>query len=333
MLLCASGAMLLVHATYAVEEILVMRLEVGSILASDIYNGDTLIVRSGTVVTEALLRTLTNMGIVNELDVLSSVNSLTNQARIGLLTLDIDQIVHCAETLVDDLVSGEFNSILHLVYDYDLCTFTHSRNVTLLALLSAIELQYPVSDMKTLAIGALLHDIGKLQIPESILKKPGRLTEREFSIMKNHPIYGYKMVEGVSKISPSVRKIILQHHENYDGSGYPKALDGDHGYRLAMLVHICDVYEAMCARRPYKKPIPRDDVREFMLANCNSMFDPVLVKKFLFAVPEYLIGEELLIDGVPCLVVKTDLNNDPIIQTSDYTGRLSEFRSIVGAAS
>ncbi|MCM1215060.1 MAG: HD domain-containing protein [Lachnospiraceae bacterium] len=257
----------------------------------------------------------------------------TDTVRLGLLKLDIDAVVDCADNLVEDLIGGEYSGMLHLVFDYDLCTFTHSRNVTLLSLLAAIELGYPVKDLKTIAVGSLLHDIGKLHVPLDILDKPGRLTRDEFNIIKQHPQFGYEMVEDISSVSLAVKQIILQHHENYDGTGYPKCLDSTHGYRLARLVHICDVYEAMCARRPYKLPMPREDVRNFLIQNSGLMFDPSMVNKFLSAVPAYLIGEELTVCGVSCIVVSCSETDDPIIQYKDMTCKLSELQTTLQVAS
>lgn len=307
-------------------------LKVGSILKTDVYRGDVLLVRKGAVVTAAMLRTFENMhvtltdGVADENPAPQRIEDLTYTAYMSLVNMDIDDVVKYATALVDNITNGEFDGMLHLVFDYDECTYTHSKNVTLLALLAAIGMQYSVRELQIIAVGALLHDIGKLQIPTRILDKPARLTPEEFDVIKKHPSIGYAMVKDNPSVSMAVKQIILQHHENYDGTGYPRAIEHENGYKLARLVHICDVYEAMCARRPYKPPIPREQCRDFLFTNSGRMFEPVMVKKFLEIIPAYIVGEELDVDGKMCIVVQSHKGDDPVVQYGDDTLPLSELK-------
>ena len=287
-------------------------------------------VAKGTVVTESMLKTLQryNIAVSVPQDDTWNIESMTTQQNMLLQRLDLDRLVDKANSLVDSLLSGTYAPMLHLMYDYDACTYTHTKNVTLLALLAAIEMQYSVDDLRNIALGAILHDIGKLKVPLSILDKPGRLTPKEFAVVQKHPRIGYDMIADAGPVSSAVKQIVLQHHENFDGSGYPMCLDRYHGYRHARLVHICDVYEAMCAKRPYKLPMSREQVREFIQSKTGTMFDPELVRKFLDVVPAYLVGEELSVNGISCIVQNTCSSLNPIVMHNGVIYALNELKKM-----
>lgn len=304
--------------------------KVGSPLSVDVRSGGRLLVAKGTVVTESMLKTLQRYNITVSVpqDDTWNIESMTTQQNMLLQRLDLDRLVDKANSLVDSLLSGTYAPMLHLMYDYDACTYTHTKNVTLLALLAAIEMQYSVDDLRNIALGAILHDIGKLKVPLSILDKPGRLTPKEFAVVQKHPRIGYDMIADAGPVSSAVKQIVLQHHENFDGSGYPMCLDRYHGYRHARLVHICDVYEAMCAKRPYKLPMSREQVREFIQSKTGTMFDPELVRKFLDVVPAYLVGEELSVNGISCIVQNTCSSLNPIVMHNGVIYALNELKKM-----
>lgn len=304
--------------------------KVGSPLSVDVRSGGRLLVAKGTVVTESMIKTLQRYNITVSVpqDDTWNIESMTTQQNMLLQRLDLDRLVDKANSLVDSLLSGTYAPMLHLMYDYDACTYTHTKNVTLLALLAAIEMQYSVDDLRNIALGAILHDIGKLKVPLSILDKPGRLTPKEFAVVQKHPRIGYDMIADAGPVSSAVKQIVLQHHENFDGSGYPMCLDRYHGYRHARLVHICDVYEAMCAKRPYKLPMSREQVREFIQSKTGTMFDPELVRKFLDVVPAYLVGEELSVNGISCIVQNTCSSLNPIVMHNGVIYALNELKKM-----
>lgn len=304
--------------------------KVGLPLLFDVHSGGRLLVAKGTIVTESMLKTLQHYNIAVSVpqDDMWNIESMTTRQNMLLQRLDLDRLVEKANSLVDSLLSGTYAPMLHLMYDYDACTYTHTKNVTLLALLAAIEMQYGVDDLRYIALGAILHDIGKLEVPLSILDKPGRLTPEEFAVVQKHPRIGYEMIADAGPVSSAVKQIVLQHHENFDGSGYPMCLDRYHGYRHARLVHICDVYEAMCAKRPYKLPMPREQVREFIQSKTGTMFDPELVRKFLDVVPAYLVGEELSVNGISCIVQNTCSSLNPIVMHNGVTCTLNELKEM-----
>ena len=140
---------------------------------------------------------------------------------------------------------------------YDFTTFTHSVNVGIFAigLAKVLFADNPEHDMKEIASGFFLHDIGKCAIPLSILTKPGPLSDSEWRIMKNHPQKGYEILKKFNKLTPEAKVIVLEHHERYNGRGYPMGVKGDKVHIYSKICCIADVFDALTAKRPYKAPL------------------------------------------------------------------------------
>ncbi len=136
---------------------------------------------------------------------------------------------------------------------------------------------------------AKLHDIGKLAIPDSILLKPGKLTKEEFDKMKEHTVIGARMLSGAnSELLKMAEVIALSHHEKWDGSGYPNGLAGQAIPRVARLVAICDVFDALTSERPYKKPWPVEEAISEIQRSRGVHFDPEVTDAFLANLDELL---------------------------------------------
>ena len=132
--------------------------------------------------------------------------------------------------------------------------------------------------------GAYLHDMGKIAIPDGILFKKGRLTHREWEVMRTHAWIGYNLISRISLLAP-VAEILLTHHERYDGAGYPRGLQGDSIPLGARIFAIADTLDAMTSDRPYRKALPYSVAREEIAREAGSQFDPEIVKAFL-SIPE-----------------------------------------------
>ncbi len=128
--------------------------------------------------------------------------------------------------------------------------------------------------------GALLHDIGKMGIPDAILLKPGSLTDEEWIVMRKHPVYAYELLSPIQYLRPAL-DIPYSHHEKWDGSGYPRGLSGDQISLAARIFAVIDVWDALCSDRPYRKGWPIERVLEHIQASSGSHFDPEVVKAFL----------------------------------------------------
>jgi len=129
-----------------------------------------------------------------------------------------------------------------------------------------------------LRLSALLHDIGKIGVPEHILNKPGRLSEEEFRVIRRHPEVSYKIISSIeSKDAAEIARIARYHHERFDGKGYPDGVKGKQIPVFARLIAICDTYDAMTSHRPYRPPLPKERVIEEFQRGAGSQFDPAIV--------------------------------------------------------
>lgn len=171
-------------------------------------------------------------------------------------------------------------SLARAVDARDSYTNKHSEKVSAYAQVIGRALALEKDDMEALRIGGLLHDLGKIGISDGVLLKPGRLTDEEYTAIKQHPIIGDSIVEPIG-FSDSIRDIILHHHENYDGSGYPNAMVGDEVSTLARIVHVVDAYEAMSANRIYRNARDAQWIVDEFIRCKGTQFDPDLTDVFL----------------------------------------------------
>ena len=158
----------------------------------------------------------------------------------------------------------------------------HSERVTQIALLIARQLKLEEKEIQEIQWGALLHDVGKIGIPDHILRKPGKLTEDEWIVMRTHPQVGYEMLEEIPFLAPSL-DVVLHHHEKFDGTGYPSGLSGKAIPLAARIFAIADTFDAMTNDRPYRKAFCIEEALEEIQHCSNFQFDPEIVDAFLKA--------------------------------------------------
>jgi PAS domain S-box-containing protein len=156
----------------------------------------------------------------------------------------------------------------------------HTQRVSELTLIVARTLGFSDEELLQIRRGALLHDMGKMAIPDEILQKPGPLNDIEWKEMRRHPIYAYEMLSPISYLHGAL-EIPFCHHERWDGSGYPRGLKGEEIPLAARLFAIVDVWDALCSDRPYRKSMPRNEVVTYLRENAGILFDPKLVDVFL----------------------------------------------------
>jgi HD-GYP domain-containing protein (c-di-GMP phosphodiesterase class II) len=184
----------------------------------------------------------------------------------------------------------------------DTYTGGHTSRVTEYSYLLGQQLSLPADELHLIRIGTPLHDIGKIGIDDSILRKPGKLTPAEFEIMKTHTTKGAKILEQVPDLAPVI-PIVRSHHERWDGNGYPDGLKGEDIPRLARIVAVADAFDAMTSDRPYREGMPADAAFAEMEKQNGKQFDPDCVHAFL-TIRQHVIQEmqsETKKIGVPAL--------------------------------
>jgi len=217
--------------------------------------------------------------------------------KLRPLVLDvIDQLKH----------AGGAGEHFGTVYLSDGELYHHSVNATLFALGVAIGLGLSDSQMLDLGIGMLLHDIGKLKIPDAIFKKEGKLTPEEFAQMKLHTNFGYEILRPLTDLSSVSSLVSLEHHERIDGSGYPRGLRGNEIHLFSRIAGVVDVYEALTANRVYRRAYLPHDALEFLLGGGGSKFDSIVIEAFVRTIAVYPVGMTLLLsNGYRAVVTKS----------------------------
>lgn len=294
--------------------------EPGTILAKTIYNDKGQVLLSdGVALNERMLKRLLEMGIAyvyikdaktediqykeafpRELKVkaIKSIESTFHQIQVDA-TLSRSFVVERASQNFTDIIrqlheeiknNGDLLSILSDVFTYDDYIFTHSFNVTLYSLAIGMELGLPQKEIETLGLGAIMHDVGKMKIPTDILLKPGRLTDEEFQIVKQHPEDGFRLLKDVHTISLLVAHCAYQHHERINGSGYPRGIKGNEIHRFGKIIAVADVFDAVTSNRVYRKAMLPHDGLEILFAGSGTLFEEEIVNAFRKAVAIYPVG-------------------------------------------
>ena len=191
------------------------------------------------------------------------------------MPIDITSALSRADNAKRDL----YKAISELAELRDNETGAHMRRVGIYAKLIAKELGLPEKTCNDLEVFAPMHDIGKVGIPDNILLAERKLTTEEFEAIKRHTLYGYNIVSKNKEMN-IVSEITLSHHEWYDGTGYPYGLKGEDIPIAARIVALCDVYDALRSKRPYKEPWPHDKAMEYIIDSSGGHFDPKVVDAF-----------------------------------------------------
>ena len=183
---------------------------------------------------------------------------------------------------VQDLFAGLVRSLTAAIDAKDPYTCGHSERVARVAVELARELGLSESELGDVYLAGLLHDIGKIGVPDSVLGKRGALTAEEFAQITQHVLIGCRILEGfrgISHLLPSV----LSHHERFDGTGYPHGLEGEAIPLLARILAVADCYDAMNTARPYRSPLPRDQIESTLNAGRGRQWDGEVVDAFFRA--------------------------------------------------
>ena len=194
----------------------------------------------------------------------------------ALESLRIKQLEEQSSALRNSVICA-FNQLLDLK---DLNTGVHSTRLAEWGMRVGQELGLEEAELQNLEVAALLHDIGKVGIPDAILRKPGRLDSEEYALMKRHSEYGWavlRMLPGFERAALD----ILHHHESFDGKGYPAGLKDTEIPVVSRIVCVIDAFDAMVSSRPYRKGLPYEEAVRRLTEASGTQFDPVVVRSFL----------------------------------------------------
>ncbi|MCL2160942.1 MAG: HD-GYP domain-containing protein [Betaproteobacteria bacterium] len=218
------------------------------------------------------------------------VQGMMNDVRMGK-QISLEQVEPLVERVVDSIFRQQ-DALLPLAQlkKHDNYTFQHSVSVCALLTSFARSLDLPREIIREIAIGGLLHDVGKARIPDPILNKPGKLTDAEFALMKTHVVQSKVILEVTPGISPIALSVAAQHHERFDGSGYPNKLKGDAINRYGQMSAIVDVYDAITSDRCYHQGMPPTEALRKILEWSKSQFDSELVQVFIRSLGIYPTG-------------------------------------------
>jgi putative nucleotidyltransferase with HDIG domain len=218
-------------------------------------------------------------GIFQE-DDLGLISAFANQAAVAIDNARLFKNLQDANEELEEAYQATLEGWVRALDMRDKETEGHTQRVTILTERLARRLGVNDDELINITRGALLHDIGKMAIPDGILLKPGKLTADERTLIQKHPVYAYEMLNPIDFLHPAI-DIPYCHHEKWDGSGYPRGLKGEGIPFAARIFPVVDVWDALTSDRPYRMGLPRDEVLDRIRADSGKHFDPQIVEAFL----------------------------------------------------
>lgn len=309
----------------------------GVILNKPILNKySDVVVKEGSVVGRDTI-SYARLNSYDKLDVAfcvpdSTINRLTisNMSNIMFLMFknaSMEDKQALATVIVNNAMSDDEITLMNKLKEYSYETYVHSLTVAQYAVLLCSELNINKKIMCKILKGAVLHDIGKLKIPREVLHKEGKFTQEDREIMSKHPELGIELLNEYNIEDSIIRDIVLHHHENWNGGGYPDNLKYNKISSYAMIVHIADVYSALNMRRAYKSAIERSIVWDIMLEGAGTQFSPILMHIIKNRLPVYFIGELVSLgDSLFAKVIGT--NKDAFNPTVYFNGKIMNLKEV-----
>jgi putative nucleotidyltransferase with HDIG domain len=225
----------------------------------------------------------------------NSIKSIINDLAAGR-GIDNEKVHEISDSLYENMYSNiAVTECLNKIKVVDEYTYSHCINVSLYSMLIGKWLELPESEIKLLMLAGILHDVGKSKIPIEILNKKGPLTQEEFEVIKNHPLYGFEIIKDNTGINKKVKEAVLMHHEKENGTGYPFGIKSVSISGFAKIVSIADAFDALTSERVYKKrQTPFDTFGEFeRIGIGEGHYDPIILLKFIHNISQYYVGSRV----------------------------------------
>lgn len=227
--------------------------------------------------------------------------------------IDITPLAAVAEEMVDTMFThGDAMLCLARIRAKDAYLMEHSMNVAILLANFGRYLGLERNVLKELTLGGLLHDVGKIMTPDEVLNKPGKLTDEEFGVMRQHVVHSYDILSNTAGITPTMLEVAANHHERLDGTGYPQRLKGDQLSLYTRMSGIVDVYDAVTADRVYKQGMQPTQAFRVLLKGINQHFDAELVTKFIKCMGVYPVGTLVQLSNQRLAVVMQRNEQQPL---------------------
>jgi putative nucleotidyltransferase with HDIG domain len=230
-------------------------------------------------------------------DALVHVKSFVDDVRKGT-DIDYRKATPLVENFIESVFRNENAAVtLFKLRGFDEYTYTHSLNVSLLAVLLGKHLGLDKPTLLKLGLAGMYHDVGKARIPEAVLNKPGKLTEAEFNTMKAHPLEGYKVMVNQPDLDPEILRAVVEHHERFDGTGYPRGLTGEQIGRFSRIISVVDVYDALTSKRVYKGAMAPAKALGMMYQWRDKDFPPSAIESFIRCIGVFPVGSFVRLSG------------------------------------
>lgn len=290
----------------------IVRAEPGMVLARDITSAKGhLLLRKGTTLNETYIAKLRQYGVMRLLiedertDDIEVPLALSQEMQLKALAMaeatlgggkipdkrTAQRVEECIEGIVADL-SADPSALVHLMdlYTREDAMFYHAVNTCVVALAIGLALRANPQRLHNLGIASLMHDIGLSRVPPEVLGRGLEMTEEERWEFRRHPIYGYALLQNVPGITSVAARAVLQHHEWYDGNGYPSRLEGDKMVDIAKIIAVADYYDAHVSPQWYRAPMLPHEAAEAIIGYAGTRFDPAAVQVFMRRVAVYPLG-------------------------------------------
>ncbi|UMZ74867.1 HD-GYP domain-containing protein [Natranaerofaba carboxydovora] len=266
---------------------------------------------SNVYIQDETLKDLEVNDIVNEELRRESVNNIKEtfsevEKKTTISPNDTKYIKVTTSNLIEEIIKNK-DLMVNMVdlKMYNNYTFQHSVNVAIISVIVGISMELDQMQLYKLGLGALLHDIGKTAVPNSILEKEGDLTEEEYEKVKQHSRKGYEILRENNELSSTSTTVALHHHERCNGEGYPEGKTHDGIHLFSRITAVADVFDALISDRPYRKSYSPSEAMEYILGGAGSLFDRQVVGHFFRKVATYPVGTKVkLSDGRIAFVIK-----------------------------
>ncbi len=312
------------------RQIRISNCEPGMVLGKAIFNGSLILLEAGALLTESYIERLKDMGvsevyieddISEDLVIRGVVKQETRQEAIAFIKksmdnyltmeiLDSQEAIELVAKILDDILTTE--DLIVSLMDIKTCdsyTYSHCVNVCILSIITGMKLNLSADQLRELGVGALMHDIGKVMIPSQILLKKSALSSEEYDIIKEHSLHGYNILKKMPLITEHSARVALEHHERFDGKGYPRGLTQEQIHIFSRIVAITDIFDALTSDRIYRNKISTNHAIEYLTVMAAPTLDSKVLNCFIEIVPPYPVGTGVILNnGEKGVVVKLNKN-------------------------